>query len=563
MATLHFLEASVFPCTDKKTRSERPAGNCDRHISSLGWWRVMIDFPAMMTRRIFNTALAAAPFVARSFGSSSAARIKIDLDRKIGAIDRKIYGNFAEHLGRCIEGGIFDEGSKLSDSSGYRKDVMEAVKGLNVSLLRWPGGNFSSNYDWRDGIGPRDQRPARLEMAWGTVEDNRFGTHEFLTYCNLLGIEPYVCANFGNGTWQEAQQWVEYCNSSEATAMTKLRAKNGRDQPWKVTYWGLGNEMDGPWQMGHRSAEDYGKFALEGAKLMKWTDSSIKLIAAGSSNYSASADWLGWNRTVLDYLKHHVDYLSMHMYVGNSSNDYYEFLASSMVMDERTRMAEGIIRAALAGEARTKKIYIAWDEWNVWYRARGEGKEHGRHILEEHYNLEDALVIATLLNSFVNNAHIVKIANMAQLVNVIAPIFASPAGLYLQTIYYPLALFAANTRGTALDVFVDSPTYKTKSFDSVPYLSVSAAQDGDRLVLNVVNRHRDEAIEAEIEAQDAHFSGTYEVSEVSGPDVKSENNFDASPVKTTRRTVSGNGGRLRMSFPPHSYTMVKGILVRG
>jgi alpha-N-arabinofuranosidase len=522
----------------------------------------MIDFPAMLTRRAFTSTLAGAPFAARSFGKSSAAHIKIDPDRKIGAIDRKIYGNFAEHLGRCIEGGLFEEGSKLSDANGYRKDVMEAVKGLNVSLLRWPGGNFSSNYHWMDGIGPRDQRPARLEMAWGTVEDNRFGTHEFLSYCGLLGIEPYLCANFGTGSWLEAQQWVEYCNSSESTAITKLRARNGREKTWKVTYWGLGNEMDGPWQMGHRSAEDYGKFALEGAKLMKFTDSSIQLIAAGSSNFSPSADWTGWNRTVLEYLKHHVDYLSLHTYVGNSSNDYEDFLASSLLLDERTKTAEGTIRAALSGEPRSKKIYIAWDEWNVWYRERGEGKEKGRHILEEHYNLEDALVVATFLNTFLNNAHIVKMANMAQIVNVIAPIFTNDAGLYLQTIYYPLALFAANSRGTSLEVFVDAPTYKTRRFDSVPYLDVSAAQDKDTLVLNVVNRHREEAIEADIEAQDAQFSGAYEVSEVNGPDIKAENNFEASPVKTTKRTLSAEGSRMRVSFPPHSFTMIQGTLVR-
>ena len=558
MAALHFREASILSGTDEQTRTECPAGNCDRHNFSLG---PLYDYlSAMLTRRAFTSTFAAAAFATRSSGKTSSARIKVDPDRKIGAIDRKIYGNFAEHLGRCIEGGIFDEGSKLSDASGYRKDVMEAVKGLNVSLLRWPGGNFSSNYHWMDGIGPRDQRPARLEMAWGTVEDNRFGTHEFLTYCNLLGIEPYLCANFGTGSWEEAQRWVEYCNSSGSTAMTKLRASNGQAQPWKVTYWGLGNEMDGPWQMGHRSAEDYGKFALEGAKLMKWTDPSIKLIAAGSANFNPNADWTGWNRTVLEYLKHHVDYLSLHTYVGNPANDYYEFLASSLLLDERTKTAEGTIRAALSGEARDKKIYIAWDEWNVWYRERGEGKEKGRHILEEHYNLEDALVIATFLNTFLNNAHIVKVANMAQIVNVIAPIMTNASGLYLQTIYYPLALFAANSRGTALEVFVDAPTYQTKRFDKVPYLDVSAAQDGDTLVLNVVNRHRDEAIEADIEAQDAHFSGGYEISEVNGPDIKAENNFDASPVKTARRTVSGDGARMHVSFPPHSYTMIKGAL---
>src|SRR5579884_3403468 len=456
-----------------------------------------------ISRRAFSGALISAPFVLRAQQTPMRARIKIDTERVIGDIDPKIYGNFVEHLGRCIYGGIFEENSPLSDAAGYRKDVLEAVRKLNVSILRWPGGNFSSNYHWKDGIGPRDQRPPRLEMAWGTVESNRFGTHEFLKYAEELGTQPYICANLGTGTWEEAQQWVEYCNSAEDTEMTRLRKQNGRRDPWKVTYWGLGNEIDGPWQMGHRSADDYGKFALEAAKLMKLTNPAVKLIAAGSSNFGAGSDWTGWNRTVLEYLKNHADYLSLHTYVGNPQNDYGDFLASSLELSSRIKTAEGIIDAALSG-VRDRKIYIAWDEWNVWYRARGN-QERGRRILEEHYNLEDALVVATFLNAFVNHAHIVKIANMAQLVNVIAPIFTNENGLFLQTIYYPLQLFAGNTKGKALELFVDSPTYKSRRFDEIPYLDASAGLDNGGLVLNVVNRHRDQPVETEFELEDKQF----------------------------------------------------------
>ena len=513
-----------------------------------------------LSRRAFTSALASAPLILRGATSSNEARIKIDTDRKVGKIDEKIYGNFTEHLGRCIEGGIFEENSPLSDSNGFRKDVMKAAEDLRVSLLRWPGGNFSSNYSWRDGIGPRNQRPARLEMAWGTVEDNRFGTHEFLAYCEAIKTEPYLCANFGTGSWDEAQQWVEYCNRPAETATAKLREKNGRKEPWNVQYWGLGNEMDGPWQMGHRSAEDYGKFALEGAKLMKWTDPNIKLVAAGSSNFRPGADWTGWNRTVLEYLKHHADYLSLHTYVGNPENNYGEFLASSLELEDRTKIAEGIIRAALS-DTNDRKMYIAWDEWNVWYRERGGNKEKGRRILEEHYNLEDALVVATFLNVFVNNAHIVKIANMAQLVNVIAPIFTNEKGLFLQTIYYPLQLFAANSRGDALELFTEGPTYASKQSPATPYLDVSAAFDQGSLVLNVVNRSRDESLPATFELEDKQFGGTFEVAEVNGPDIKSENNFDSTPVKTSRKSVETHGTRLRYTFPPHSFTMLKGKIV--
>jgi alpha-L-arabinofuranosidase len=513
---------------------------------------------SIVSRRSFSKSVLAAPWVLRGQPAPLKARVKIDTERTIGEIDPKLYGNFIEHLGRCIYGGVFDENSPLSDANGYRRDVLDAAKKLHVTLLRWPGGNFSSNYHWRDGIGPRDQRPPRLEMAWGTVESNRFGTHDFLNYVEMLGAEPYICANLGTGTWEEAQQWVEYCNSSEDTAMTRLRRQNGRRDPWKVTYWGLGNEMDGPWQMGHRTAEDYGKFALEAAKLMKWTDPNVKLIAAGSSNYGAGSDWTGWNRTVLDYLKDHVDYLSLHMYVGNNQNDFGDFLASSVELASRLKTAEGIIDAALSGTP-NHRIYVAWDEWNVWYRARGSG-ERGRHILEEHYNLEDALVVATFLNTFVNHAHIVKIANMAQLVNVIAPMFTDEKRLYLQTIYYPLQLFANHTRGKALELFVDSPVYKSRRFDGIPYLDTSASFDNGDLVVNVVNRHKEQAIQTDLELEDKQFSGPVQVTEVNGPDIKAENSFDASPVKPVERSVTAQGKALRCSFPPHSYTMIRAKL---
>jgi len=515
-----------------------------------------------LSRREFAALIMTAPALLNGKQTSSdAARVKIDTGRTVGQIDEKIYGNFLEHLGRCIQGGVFDEGSPLSDTDGFRRDVLTAARNLHVSLLRWPGGNFSSNYHWKDGVGPRDSRPRRLEMAWGTIEDNRFGTHEFLNYVAQLGAEPYICANLGTGTWDEAQQWVEYVNFEGDTATTRLRKTNGRDKPWSVKYWGLGNEMDGPWQMGHRTAEDYGKFALEAAKLMHWTDPTIKLVAAGSSNFRPGADWTGWNRTVLQYLKEHIDYLSLHCYVGNPENDYYEFQASTLELADRTRVAKGIIAEALSGAPGNRKIYIAWDEWNVWYRARGDA-QRGRRILEEHYNLEDALVVSSFLNTFLNNADIVKIANMAQLVNVIAPIFTNEKGLFLQTIYYPLQLFASNCRGVALDLATECPTYATKNRRAVPYLDFSAAYNTDgTLVLNVTNRHRDRALDVAFEAEDKQFAGEFQVSEVNGPDIKAENNLDSTTVKANvGKPVSANGKILKCTVAPHSFTQLKGRL---
>lgn len=522
-----------------------------------------------ISRRTMLVGSVAAPAIlAAGPARAATASITLHSERHRGPIDRKIYGNFIEHLGRCIQGGVFDEGSPLSNAEGFRKDVMAAVKKLNVPFLRWPGGNFSSNYNWRDGIGPRDKRPARLEMAWGTVENNRFGTHEFLDYVQQIGAEPYICLNLGTGSWTEAQQWVEYVNGKENTAIVQERKKNGRDAPWGVTYWGLGNEMDGYWQMGHRSAEDYGKYALEAAKLVKLTDPTTRLIAAGASNFRPGSDWIAWNRTVLDYLKDYADYISLHLYVGNPNNDYEDFVASPIEMDQKIEILAGLIAEAmssrknrLTGAPQTdgKQLYIAFDEWNVWYRARGDSQK-GRRILEEHYNLEDALVVAGFLNSLVNHADVVKIANLAQLVNVIAPLFTNENGLYLQTIFYPLQLFANNVKGNSLTVLSEGHSYKSARFPVVQYIDSSAALDGNALAVNLVNRHRSEAIDVTINLEDKRFTGAAAITEVNGPDVKSVNDFDSSPVipKTSSRAARGNS--LTLSLAAHSYTQVRATL---
>lgn len=500
---------------------------------------------------VWNTAMAQS--------KQLTARIKIDKDRTIGEIDRNIYGNFAEHLGRCIYGGIYDEGSKLSDSHGFRKDVLKASKGLNVTILRYPGGNFVSGYHWEDGIGPKERRLPRMDLAWKTLEPNTFGIDEFIDFCRALGTEPYVAVNMGTGTLDEARNMVEYCNVKEGPYYAELRKKNGHSEPYNVQYWSLGNEMDGSWQMGHKSAEDYGKFGLEAAKLMKWTSPDIKLVAAGSSDYGRGADPHAWNRTVLDYLKEHIDYIAVHRYVGNRDNDYYSFMASPLDIEERTHILEGQIKAVLSKARRKTPIYVAWDEYNVWYRAWGADLATGKNALEERYNLEDALVIAGFLNAFIRNAHIIKMANMAQLVNVIAPIFTSKTDLFRQTIYYPLAMFANNSFGTSLDVFVDGPKYDTKTWKKVPYLDVSVAYNKEEVVINVVNRHLTESISTEIICQEGKFTGNFSVYEVNGPDIKTENTFGNEQVKTTEKaSIIANGSSFSYEFPPHSFTMIKG-----
>lgn len=498
------------------------------------------------------------------------ARIKIDTDRSIGEVDNLIYGNFVEHLGRCVYGGIYEKGSPLSNQKGFRTDVLEAVKGLNVTITRYPGGNFVSNYHWLDGVGP--ERIPRMELAWARLETNDFGTNEFVEYAREINTEPYFSVNMGTGTIEEARNWVEYCNVKEGPYYAELRRKHGYPEPYGIKYWSLGNEMDGFWQMGHLNAEDYSKKAREAAKLMKLTSPDIKLIAAGSSNYRPDADPNEWNGTILHELRDVVDYIALHMYVGNPDDNYYNFLSTPLVLEERTKIVKGMIERemALADRGGRDPIYIAWDEYNIWYRARTDQSMQGTRALEEHYNLEDALVIAGFLNAFVRNADIVKMANMAQLVNVIAPIFTSEEGMFKQTIYYPLALFANNISGTSLDVFVDCETYDTEEFfiglgesttrqADVPYLDVSATYKGDELMICVVNRHKDKAISTDIISQNGQFTGDLEVFEINGPDIKSVNDFGKTTVRTeSKPSLKAKGSSFTYAFPAHSFTMIRG-----
>jgi len=486
------------------------------------------------------------------------ARIKIDPERTIGEVHPHVFGNFAEHLGRCIYGGMFEEGSPLADANGFRKDVLDAARQLGVTILRWPGGNFVSGYNWKDGIGPRNERPVRPEHAWGALESNRFGTDEFLRYCEVGGFEPYICINAGLGSINEAREWVEYCNEGRDTYWARQRRKNGREKPWGVKYWGLGNEIDGPWQLGHKNAEDYNKFALEAAKAMKRTDGSIRLIASGSSHFGG--DWVGWNRVTLETLRNDIDYISLHTYIGNRDNNFERFLAAQADIDERIEVCAGQIRAVQSRMPNPRPIHVAFDEWNVWYRARGSS-EHatGATALEEKYNYEDALAVGMFFNSFIRHAGVVKMANLAQLVNVIAPIFTNPQGLYLQTIFFPIAEYAKQKNTIALDALVESPTYDTNRRKGLKYLDVSVTHHpaSKTINLNVLNRSERQDIEARIDFVDARPAGPIDVWELNHSDLKTAHTFgDDRKARPTTRTIQAKP-ELRHTFPKHSLTILK------
>jgi len=509
-------------------------------------------------------ALANAALIVLSFATGSAAeqpaRIRIDTERVIGVVNPRLFGNFTEHLGRCIYGGIYDEGNRLSDADGFRKDVLAAVRDLNVSVLRWPGGNFVSGYHWIDGVGPKDKRPVRRDDAWGAIESNRFGTDEFLTYCERSGAEPYICINAGLGSIDEARHWVEYCNEPAHTYYADLRRANGHEQPWKVKIWGLGNEIDGPWQLGHKTAEDYAKFALEAAKAMRRADDSIELIASGSSNFRPGYDWIGWNRTVLEYLKNDIDYISLHTYIGNPENNLEQFLGAGSDIDRRIAIVDGLIRAAEEGQTTPHPIYIAFDEWNVWYRTLGKTEfEIGRKGLEERYNFEDSLAMGMFLNSFFRHANIVRLANLAQLVNVIAPIVTSRDSMFRQTIYWPLREYGRQRGNLALDALVSSPSY-TYNGREIGYLDVSATYDPKthRVFVNVLNRSVDSDIPARIDNLQGQLSPNAGVWEMDNTDLKAVNGFGDERVRPDTRTVKidvGHNG-FTYTFPKHSLTIL-------
>jgi len=482
------------------------------------------------------------------------ARIKIDTDRTIGEVDPLLFGNFSEHLGRMIYGGIYEEGSPLSDSDGFRKDVLEVVKPLNVSILRWPGGNFASGYNWKDGIGPKDQRPVRIDLAWNDLESNRFGTDEFLRYCERIGAEPYICINAGLGTVDDARHWVEYCNESRHTYWADQRRKNGREAPYKVKYWALGNEIDGPWQLGNKSAEEYAKFALETAKAMRLVDRDIKLVASGSSNYGA--DWIAWNRTVASVLRNTADYIAIHTYINNRDNDLERFLGWSQTIDHYIEVTAALIKQAQSGQPNPRPLYVAYDEWNVWYRTGNREK------LEEIYNFEDALAMGMFFNSFFRHANVVKMANLAQMVNVIAPIMTNKQGLFLQPTYFPLVEFGKQRGNTALDVFVSAPTYRIQTRPPLRYLDVSATFDAKnhQVYLNVLNRSKDKDIATRIDNQEGALESEVGVWEMNHPDLKATHTFgDDKKVRPVTRNVSAkiqNNG-FNYTFPAHSLTILR------
>lgn len=490
------------------------------------------------------------------------AQILLDSNRTIAPISPLLFAGFAEHMGRCVYEGMYDPASPLSDARGFRRDVIAALRDQGYTAIRYPGGNFLSGYNWLDGVGPKDQRPRRRELAWQSTETNEFGTNEFIEWCREIDAAPMLGVNMGTGTIQAAADLVEYCNSPTGTYYADLRAKHGYAQPHNVRYWCVGNEMDGPWQIGHLSADAYGAKALEAAKMMKWIDPTIQTVLCGSSN-DKMPTYPEWDRVALEHAWEKVDYLSIHYYAGNRENDTPSFLASAVPFEHYVDTLDGTLRYVKAQRRSNHDVYLSWDEWQVWYKGDPvEGAWAERpHLAEEVYNLEDALVVAQWLNVFLRKSHVLKIACVAQIVNVISWIWTRPDGLLKHPSYYPFKLVSNNARGNALDVLVKgAPVVETAQYGGVPALDVSASHDPEtgRGAVFVVNRSLDQSIVADLVWQDGSAAQVEEVWQLSGTDPKEANSWEQ-PDRLVARRIDApaiDGGRATLSLPPLSFTAI-------
>jgi alpha-N-arabinofuranosidase len=495
--------------------------------------------------------------------------VYVDTRRTVAPIDPNLFGSFLEHLGRAIYEGIYDPGSNLSDSNGFRKDVIEEVRALGVPIIRYPGGNFVSGYNWLDGIGPKQDRPRVLDKAWNSINTNQFGTDEFMMWCKAVSSQPLMGLNLGTGTPEQAAALVEYCNVEKGTRWSDLRRKNGIAEPYKVQHWCLGNEMDGPWQIGHMTATEYGLKAADAARQMRYIDPSLKLVACGSSG-PFMPTYLEWDREVLEQCYEYVDALSLHRYFGNTkeetANDSAKYLALNLTMDRQIAETVAVCDLVRGRKRSPKKLWLSFDEWNVWYRARTGDAVNGHeqqapHLLEEVYNLEDALLVGGIINTLLRNADRVKLACLAQLVNVIAPIMTNPTGLFRQTIYYPYCWGLQKARGAVLDLLSESPVYEVSGIGTVPYIDVAGAfsKDNGIVCLFILNRDLASSHEIDVVWEDAPPAHVLSSTVLTGSDLKASNSFD-SPKRVTPADLGKPvtlTGHTKFEVPPRSYTVLQ------
>ncbi|WP_427982484.1 alpha-N-arabinofuranosidase [Agarivorans sp.] len=422
-------------------------------------------------------------------------KVIFDKDYIISKIDNRIYGSFIENLGRCIYGGIYDPEDPTADENGFRRDVIQLVKELNVPMVRLPGGNFIATYVWEDGVGPRENRPRKPDLAWKCIETNQVGTNEYMDWLNEIGAEAMMTVNMGTRSILDALNLLDYCNRDSGTHYSDLRISHGYKKPHNIKTWAIGNELDGDWQVGQKTPFEYARLARETAKAMKLLDGSIEIVAAGSAGQE-SPTFGEWEQTLIQEAHPYIDYISLHQYYLNLEKDTANFLAKTLAFDEYIQSIGNLIDYMKVKTQSRQDIHISLDEWNVWYHNRQQDHETIRDrgkdwpiapaILEEPYNFEDALVAGAMLIALIRNCDRVKIAAYAQLVNVLAPIMTDKNGkIWKNTIFYPIYYASKYGRGTALRGIIHCDKYDSRDFSDVPYLDSVAVISNDETELTI------------------------------------------------------------------------------
>ena len=488
------------------------------------------------------------------------AKITVNKNNTVGEIDKRIYGSFIEHLGRAVYNGIYEPTHETADECGFRKDVLQMIKELNVPIVRYPGGNFVSGYNWEDGIGDKSKRPKKLDLAWLSVETNQVGIDEFQEWAKRAGTDVMMAVNLGTRGPDEARACIEYCNGTTDTYYANLRRQNGFEKPFDIKLWCLGNEMDGYWQICHKTAEEYGRAATETAKVLKWVDPTVELVACGSSG-SDMPTFGEWERTVLDHTYDYIDYLSLHCYYGNNEDDTANYLARAEDMDRFIKKTAAICDEIKLKKNSQKTINLSFDEWNVWYRTRDEEKKIEKwqiapHLLEEKYNFEDALLVGCLLSTLQNNCDRVKIACLAQLVNVIAPIMTENNGVaWKQTIFYPYMYASLYGSGVTLNTSIDGEGYTSKEGWHIPYLCAStiANEEKGEVVVFATNRSLTDDCELTLCLEGYEDYKLTKHIELYADDLKLENTKDKEALVPKERNVEGSN---KATLKKHSWNML-------
>jgi alpha-N-arabinofuranosidase len=494
------------------------------------------------------------------------ATFTLDPTFRVGPVDPRLFGSFVEHMGRCVYTGIYEPGHPSADEHGFRGDVLELVRELGPTIVRYPGGNFVSGYRWEDGVGPLEDRPRRLDLAWRSLESNQVGVDEFVTWCRAAGTEPMMAVNLGTRGVREAVDLLEYCNHPEGTELSELRRSNGAKDPHDIKVWCLGNELDGPWQIGQKTAAEYGRLAVETAHAMRRVDPRIELVACGSSN-TTMPTFAAWEATMLTECYEVVDHVSLHNYYDPLGKSLGDHLASGADLD---RAIDAVVATADHVGARLKsrrRLKVAVDEWNVWYQSRFGGEAsldwaEARPLIEDTYDVADAAVVGSLLITLLRHADRVGIACQAQLVNVIAPIRTEAGGpAWRQTIFYPFAQASALARGDVLRVEPDVARYDTADHGEVPFLDATATHDEDTGAVTVlaVNRSVDQPMEISVDARAFGGHRLATATTLAATDVRTTHGAgaDATVVPTPLDQARFAEGRLSAVLPPVSWNVLR------